>query len=325
LGGGSVRIIFMGTGDFAIPSLRAIHASNHSLAGVITQPDRPKGRGRILSPPPVKIIAQELGYQVFQPERIRDGAAVRQIRSWNPEVIVVVAYGQLLPGDILEMPSRGCINVHASLLPKYRGPAPIHRAIIDGEEETGVTTMFMAEALDAGDIILQEKIPINPQATTGILHDLLSEKGAELLMQTLDLLERGEESPLPQEEALATYASLLTPGDEKIDWSRPAAAIMDLIRGMNPWPGAYTTFQGKRLKIWEGKPVTIPDGAGHFPPGSVLPSPGEEGILVKAGDGMGIIITQLQLEGKRAMSTAAFLKGNPVLPGTVLGSVSHEN
>jgi methionyl-tRNA formyltransferase len=315
----------MGTGEFAIPSLRAIDASSHSLVGLVTQPDRPKGRGRLLSPPPIKTVAEELGYQVFQPEKIKDEVALRQIRSWQPDVIVVVAYGQLLPRDILEIPPRGCINVHPSLLPKYRGSAPIHRAIINGEEETGVTTMFMAEALDAGDIILQERIPIDPQATAGILHDLLADKGAMLLMRTLDLVERGEEPRLPQDELLATYAAPLTPEDGKIEWSKSAVAIGNLVRGMNPRPGAYTSFQGKRLKVWEGKPVAIPGGAGSYPPGSVLSCPEGRGILVKAGDGKGILITKLQMEGKKAMSTAAFLKGNPIPPGTVLGSVDREN
>ncbi|HHW07952.1 MAG TPA: methionyl-tRNA formyltransferase [Clostridia bacterium] len=311
-----MRIVFMGTADFAVPCLKALHGAGYEIAGVVTQPDRPKGRGRNLSPPPVKEAAQALGLPVFQPEKVKAPESIKRIEGMQPDCIVVVAYGQLLPDALLELAPYGCINVHASLLPEYRGGAPMHRAIMDGKEKTGVTTMFVSRKLDAGDIILQSPRLIPEEMTVGELHDLLAADGAQLLLETLALLQKGEAPRRPQEEEKATYAPLLTRADEWIDWRRPAKEVANQVRGMDPWPGAYTRWQGKNLKIWKAQVVPQLDATGA--PGTVV-ALDRAGVLVACGDGQGILVKELQLAGKKRMTTEEFIKGNPLVPGTILG------
>lgn len=246
-----MRIIFMGTPEFAVPSLKALYTSGHEIAAVVTQPDRPKGRGHKLTPPPVKLAAQEAGLHVYQPVRIRDPEFIDTLKRVSPQLIAVVAFGQILPKDILELPVYGCINVHASILPKYRGAAPIHWAVINGETETGVTIMQMDEGLDSGDIILSEKIPVSPEDTTGTVHDKLAGLGAQLLVKAVQLISEGRAERIPQDHGAATYAPLLNKDTEKIDWAKSAVEICNLVRGLNPWPGAYTLLRDKILKIWQ--------------------------------------------------------------------------
>lgn len=312
-----MRIVFMGTAEFAVPCLKALHTAGYEIPGVVTQPDRPKGRGRKLQPPPVKEAALALGLPVFQPENIKERESIETIEKMKPDCIVVVAYGQILPEALLRMAPYGCINVHASLLPEYRGGAPMHRAIMDGKEQTGVTTMFVSQKLDAGDIILQAPRAIPPEMTVGELHDLLAEDGAQLLLETLKLLQEGRAPRRPQDETKATYAPLLTRMDEWIDWQRPARDIVNQVRGLDPWPGAYTRWQGKNLKIWK---ATLAPGSDRVrEPGTVV-AVGPEGVLVACGDGQGILVKELQLEGKKRLSTGEFLKGNALTPGMRLGS-----
>lgn len=312
-----MRIVFMGTADFAVPCLKALAEDGYQIAGVVTQPDRPRGRGRKLAATPVKQAAEQLGLPIFQPEKIKEMTSIKEIESLQPECIVVVAYGQLLPKVLLEMAPYGCINVHASLLPEYRGGAPIHRAIMDGKERTGVTTMFVSEQLDAGDIILQSSRKISADMTVGELHDLLAADGAKLLLETLELLKKGDAPRIPQEEEKATYAPLLTRQDEWIDWRRPAQEIVNQVRGMDPWPGAYTLWKGKNLKVWKAEVAAKPDSS--HTPGTII-AVNNEGALVACGDGQGILIKELQLQGRKRLHIEEFIKGNALAPGSILGS-----
>ncbi|MBC7346077.1 MAG: methionyl-tRNA formyltransferase [Clostridia bacterium] len=311
-----MRLVFFGTPAFALPTLEALLESPHRVLGVVTQPDRPKGRRRLLAPPPVKEAAAARGLPIWQPANLREPAFLSLLRGLEPEVAVVVAYGKILPPAVLDLPRHGCINVHASLLPRYRGAAPIHWAVINGESETGVTTMYMAPALDAGDIILQRAVAIGTRETTGALHDRLARLGADLLLETLDLLEAGKAPRRPQDEALASYAPPLQPEDERIDWQWPAAVIFNRVRGLNPWPGAYTTWRGKRLKIWWVEPGAL--AAREARPGQVL-AVGGEGFSVACGSGQALLVKELQPEGKAPMEAAAFVRGYRLAPGEYLG------
>ncbi len=307
-----MRIVFMGTPDFSVPCLEKLIEENYDVAGVVTQPDRPKGRKREMTPPPVKIAAQKHGIEVFQPEKIKDADAVSRVLAWQPDLIVTAAYGQVIPSAILDAPRYGCINVHASLLPKYRGGAPIHRAIIEGEAETGITIMYMVEKLDAGDILTQEKVRIEETDTVGTLHDKLSRVGADLLIRTIPPLVRGELTPIPQNEEESTFAPNIRREDEKINWNRSATEIYNQIRGLNPWPVAFTSWQGKVLKIWEAE-LTPSDVLANLSvsgskPGEIL-SVSEEGIIVKTGEGA-ITLKELQPEGKRRMTVSDFVRGS---------------
>ncbi|MGB9826688.1 MAG: methionyl-tRNA formyltransferase, partial [Desulfofundulus sp.] len=277
-----MRVVFMGTPDFAVPALRALVGSRYPVVGVVTRPDRPRGRGRKIQPSPVKQVALHMGLPVLQPVRVRDAAFVEQLKQLEPEVIVVAAFGQILPPSILYLPPRGCINIHASLLPRYRGAAPIHRAIMNGERETGVTIMLMDEGLDTGDILLQQPVAIGEADNAGVLHDRLAQLGAELLLQTLNLLEKGLLHAQPQEDSLATYAPPLTLQDEIIDWERPARDLYNQIRGLDPWPGARTWWGERVFKIWRAglKEAAVPGGV---LPGQVLEA-GEE-LVVATGKG----------------------------------------
>lgn len=312
-----MRLVFMGTPAFAVPSLEGLVDAGHQIAAVVTQPDRPKGRGGRPAPSPVKEAALRRGLSVWQPERVREPGVVAALAGLHPEAIIVVAFGQILPRDILLLPPAGCINVHASLLPRYRGAAPIHWAVINGEKETGVTTMFMDEGLDTGDIILQAAIPIGPDDNVGLVHDRLAHLGSELLLRTLELVAAGKAPRLPQDPALATYAPLLRPEDEIIDWKRPATAIKNLVRGMDPWPGARTTLDGKVLKIWRVR--VVEDVRAEATPGQILAADEARGILVRTGDGV-VAIETLQAAGGKRLDSRAFLRGHRLPVGAVMGT-----
>ena len=307
------KVVFMGTPDFAVPALRKLHESPHAVSLVVTQPDRPKGRGRKVLPPPVKRAALDLGYEVIQPRSVRDPDFFDRLASIRPDLIVVIAYGRILPGPLLGLPRLGAVNIHASLLPRYRGPAPIQWAVINGEKETGVTAMHMDAGLDTGDILRTAVTPIAPDDTSGTLHDRLARMGAEVLLETFAQFASGEIRPVPQDPALATYAPMLRKKDGRIDWSRDAAAIECMIRGMDPWPGAFTFLEEKRLKIFRAG--TAP-GDPSAPPGTVLESFPDE-LRVAAGTGA-LAIVELQGASGRRLGIRDFLRGCPVPPGTVL-------
>ncbi|HAA89269.1 MAG: Methionyl-tRNA formyltransferase [Thermoanaerobacterales bacterium 50_218] len=311
-----MKILFMGTSKFAIPTLLAILQSEWQLVGVITQPDRRKGRGLKVAPPPVKKFCQEHGVPVYQPESVKDAGLQPFFAELMPDVIVVVSFGQLLPSWLLELPPLGCLNLHPSLLPAYRGPAPIQRAIINGEKETGVSTMFLNEKMDAGDIILQQRVEIGSETTFGELEQVLAEKGAQLMMETLRLVEQGKAPRIPQDEVKATYAPPIQPGEREISWDHQAEALFNKIRGMNPVPGAYTFFKGKVLKIWRAQ--VLPGVPGEFLPGQVTETDKKQGFIVQTGEGR-LLIKEVQPAGRPRMSAAEFLRGYRLQPGTVLG------
>ncbi|MFQ5585313.1 MAG: methionyl-tRNA formyltransferase [Thermodesulfobacteriota bacterium] len=308
------RIVFMGTPDFAVPSLKALIDERYTIPAVVTRPDRPKGRGRALSMPPVKEVALKHGIQVLQPERIKDRDFLESLKSLAPEVIVVVAYGRILPPELIAIPPKGCINLHSSLLPKYRGAAPINWAILRGEEETGVTTMIMDEGMDTGPILLQEAVPIGEDDTAVTLHDRLSELGAGLLARTVSRVIDETIQPVIQDDSKATYAPMLKKEDGCIEWNKSAGEINNLVRGLLPWPGAYTRWSGRLLKIMEGT-VKAAD-TGGVKPGTIL-AVSEKGIEVAAKSGI-FVITELQLAGKQRMTAAEFIKGYRIGTGQIL-------
>lgn len=314
----NVRIVFMGTPDFAVPSLRVLLEEGYRVVAVVTQPDRPKGRKRVLTPPPVKEEALKHGLPVFQPERMRREEAVRQVALFKPDLIVTAAFGQLLPKAVLELPKFGCINVHASLLPKYRGGAPIHHAVMAGEDRTGVTIMYMEEGLDTGDMIAKVEVPITDEDNTGTLFGKLASEGAELLRRTLPSLLEGTAAAVPQNHAEAVIAPNIRREDEVIDWSRPARDVFNHIRGLSPWPVACTTWNGENFKIWGAKPCKpdAPASSAHAP-GTVLRL-SDEGVEVACGTGS-VLLTEVQPAGKKAMPASEFRKGTAMAPGTVLG------
>jgi len=308
-----LKIIFMGTPDFAVPALKALHKNKNDVALVITQPDRPKGRGRKIAPPPVKTAALQLGYAVVQPESIRTRAIEDLLVAQNPDIIVVVAFGHILPQNILAVPKLATINVHASLLPKYRGPAPIHWAIINREKETGVTTMLMDEGMDTGDILLSSKIEITPDDTAGSLHNRLAFMGADLLIRTLKTIEQEGLHPVSQDHARATYAPLFKKKDGRIDWKQPAETLDSFIRGMTPWPGAFTFHKDKHLKIFKVRPVPMKV---DDPPGTVIKGFADELRVATAQGALSILEIQ-GASGKRLL-IKDFLRGYQILPGDVL-------
>lgn len=312
-----LRLVFMGTPEFAAPSLQALLDGPDALVGVVTQPDQPSGRGMILHAPPVKKLAETRQIPVFQPAKLRTPEAVAHIQAWRPDLIVVVAYGKMLPNTILTLPPLGCMNVHASLLPKYRGAAPIQWAIAQGENETGVTTMCISERMDAGDILLQRSIPITAEETGGSLHDKLSKLGAEALRETLSLFKQGRLTPRPQHEADATYAPIIKKEEGRIDWRLSAIAIERRIRAFNPWPSAYTTLGGKLLKIYQARSEEQPPRAEAAPGAVTEVSPAH--LVVATGEGS-LSLLQVQLEGKKRLPIAEFLKGYTVQKNTRLGA-----
>ncbi|WP_131926349.1 methionyl-tRNA formyltransferase [Hazenella coriacea] len=304
----------MGTPDFAVPSLTALIQEKYDVVTVVTQPDRPKGRKKVITPTPVKVVAERYGIPVFQPEKLRDPVNVEKVLSYQPDLIVTAAYGQILPESLLKVPKYGCINVHASLLPKYRGGAPIHQAIIDGEEETGVTIMYMVKALDAGDMIAQRAIPITETDHVGTMHDKLSQVGAELLTETLPPLLKGELTPIAQDETQVTYAPNIKRDDEKIDWSRSAKQLTNQIRGLHPWPVAFTVWHGKPFKIWWAH--VLEESADAIP--GTVKRVDEEGIVVSTGEGC-LKLTDIQPAGKKRMSVSEFIRGHQMEAGERLG------
>lgn len=307
----AMRIVFMGTPQFACPTLQMLLDRGENVVAVVTQPDRPKGRGQQMQPPPVKELAEKHAIPVFQPLKVRVPEAVEQIRAFAPDLIVVVAFGQILPKALLDIPKFGCINVHASLLPRYRGAAPLNWCLINGEAETGVTTMMMDVGLDTGDMLLKKAIPIRPDEDAVSLHDRLSLLGAEAMAETLDLLAAGRLSPEKQDDALSCYAPMLKKELGAIDWQRSPVEISSLVRGITPWPGAYTRLDGRTLKLFSARP-----GSGDGIPGTVL-SAGKNGLEIACSGGS-VIFTDLQLEGKKRMTAADFLAGYRVAVGTVL-------
>ena len=307
-----MRILFMGTPDFAVPSLEALIAAGHDVCGVFTQPDKPKNRGMKLLPTPVKVCAQAHDIPVFQPVKLRDGTALAQIQALSPELIVVAAYGRILPDDILAAPPKGCINVHSSLLPKYRGAAPINWAVLNGDSETGVTIMHMAHDLDAGDIIDQAATPIGPEETAAELYGRLASLGAELLVKVVAEIAAGTAKRIPQDGSCATLAPMLSKELSPVDWSRGAQEIYNQIRGLIPWPAASTdVLTGEPVKLWGAQVVEKRTDA---KPGSVLAA-GKQGIDVACGDGLTLRILELQAPGSRRMAAADYLRGHPIPVG----------
>ena len=309
-----MRVIFMGTPDFSVGTLEALVQAGHEVVLAVTQPDKPKGRGGKMQYTPVKEKALEYGIPVFQPAKVREPACVEELAGYRADVIVVIAFGQILPRPILELTPYGCINVHASLLPKYRGAAPIQWALIDGETVTGVTTMQMDEGLDTGDMLLETEVPIGADETGGSLHDKLAAAGAKLCVETLKALEEGTVTPRKQGESPTKYARMLDKELGRIDWSRDAASIERLIRGLNPWPSAYTLWEGKTMKIWAAE---VLDGDSALPCGAVADVT-KTGFSVQTGSGL-LRILELQIPGKKRMSADAFLRGYRMEPGTRLG------
>jgi len=302
----STRIVFMGSPDFAVPSLRALN-DKFSLAGVVTQPDRPAGRGRKLKSPPVKILAEELGLPVIQPVSLRkEPAAVEQIRGWNPDVIVVVAYGQILRQEVLELPPHGCVNVHASLLPRWRGAAPINAAILNGDTQTGVTIMQLDAGMDTGPTLSQRAIPISTEVTAGELSEKLSTLGAEVLLETLPKYLNGEIAPQPQDDSNATYAPMLKKADGQLDFNLPAEVLARKVRAFHPWPGTSTDWAGGRLKIHSAYGLPPEPAADPVLPGETTIHQG----LPAIGTAYGLLVLEtVQPAGKKAMPGAAFLAG----------------
>ena len=303
-----MKILFMGTPEFAVPSLNALLGAGHTVCGVFTQPDKPKNRGLKLLPSPVKVCALSHEIPVFQPAKMRDGEALGYLRELDPELIVVAAYGKILPSEILDYPVKGCINVHSSLLPKYRGAAPINWAILNGEAVTGVTIMHMAPALDAGDIIAQASTPIGADETAPTLTARLAELGAELLVSAVEAIGAGTAARTPQDEADSTYAPMLSRELSPMDWSKPARTLHDQVRGLLPWPAAVAEFGGIRCKVFSTDlPLQTTDAA----PGTILEA-GKRGIDIACGGGTVLHIDELQADGGKRMKAADYLRGHPL-------------
>lgn len=315
-----MKIVFMGTPDFAVPALKALAESEkHEVSLVVTQPDRPRGRSGKPAPSDVKLCAEQYGIPVFQPEKVREEAAVERLRRENADIFVVAAFGQLLPKTILEMPRFGCINIHGSLLPAYRGAAPVQWAVLDGQKEAGDTIMQMNEGLDTGAILMQESIPLSADETAGSLYDKLSSMGGPLLLKALDAIEAGTVTPVPQGDSGTHYAKMLRKEMGNIDWTKSAEEIGRLVRGLNPWPSAYTHWNGKMLKIWMAEPVTQEELSAlgcdekngmdlkEAQPGTVMIVT-KDTLMVQTGDGL-LALTELQMEGKKRMPVQAFLMG----------------
>ncbi len=309
-----MKILYMGTPEFAVPCLETLINSKHEIIGVFTQPDKPSGRGQKVNITPVKEKALEYNIPIFQPSTLKNIDVINQIQNLNPDLIVVVAYGQILPKEILQLPKHGCINVHASLLPKYRGAGPINWVIINGEKKTGITTMYMDVGLDTGDMILKEEIEIGEYETAGELHDRLMNLGAKVLDNTMALIEREEIKPIPQNHDESSYAPMLTKELGKINWSKSAEEIKDLIRGTIPWPTSYTTYKGQIMKIWKSRVIES----------SIVKTPGKivevqkDCILVATGKNI-LAIEEIQFSGKKRMNVKDYLIGNNIEIGNNLG------
>jgi methionyl-tRNA formyltransferase len=309
-----LKILFLGTAEFACPALEALLASSHEVMGIVTQPDRPKGRGQKLIATPVKSLALKAHLPVHQPEKIRDPSFLKILESLRPELMVVAAYGQILSASVLAVPPRGCVNVHGSILPKYRGAAPIVRAILRGESRTGITTMLMDPGMDTGPILLAEETEIGEEDTAGTLHDRLARIGARLLLLTLDGLEKNTLAPKPQDHSQATLAPKIERKEAHILWGAPARQIFNQIRAFDPWPGAYTSWEGRTIKLFRPRLV---EAEGTEAPGTVIQASGE-GIRIASPEGH-LLIREVQMESRPRMGVADFLRGNSVAAGVRLG------
>lgn len=305
-----MRVVFMGTPDFAVPSLARLLECGHEVPAVFTQPDKPAGRGHKLTPPPVKKLAAAQNLTVYQPDTLHDAQVQSMLRDLAPDVIAVVAYGKLLPPQVLEIPRLGCVNVHGSLLPKYRGAAPIQWSVLNGDSEAGVTTMYMAQGLDCGDMILKESVALGKEETAGELYERLAPIGADLLIKTLELLEKGNAPREKQDDALSSTAPMLTKQMARLDFTQSAEQLTRLINGMNPWPVAHTLLDGNLLKVYRARPV---DGRGA--PGETLAA---KGFVAACGQGA-LELLEIQAHGGKRMAAADYLRGHPVKPGTKLG------
>ncbi len=314
-----LRIIFMGSPELAIPSLRILKESSHRIVGVVSQPNKPAGRGQELSPPPVAQYAKEQGLPLFQPERVKNNPEfLETLRGLNADLIAIVAYGKILPPELLSLTPLQCVNVHFSLLPKYRGAAPMQWAVIDGEEETGVTTFILVDKVDAGPVLLQKRVSIEPEDTCVELAPRLANLGAMALLETVEGLSEGSLTPMPQNDAFATLAPLLKKEDGRLDFSRKARFLVNQVRGMNPWPGTSTTYQGKFLKVFRAEATAARGGA---VPGTVVVADAqnaERGLQIACKDSS-LLLKEVQLEGKKRMPITDFLKGHPVALGEKLG------
>ena len=308
-----MRIVFMGTPDFAVDCLQALVQNGHEVLLAISQPDKPQGRKMVLTPPAVKVCAQQLGLPTYQPITLRDGEAAERIRALAPDLIVVVAYGKIIPQEILDLPPYGCVNVHGSLLPELRGAAPIQRSILEGKKVTGVTTMQLDAGMDTGDILLTKETPILPDETAGELFDRLKVLGAELLIQTINGLQNGSVKPIRQDNSKATYAAMLDKSMAPVDWSLTAQQVHDHIRGLDPWPGASTVINGKTVKLARSH-LGSPCGKAA---GEVVKA--DKQLEVCCGDGCTVVINELQAQGKSKLAAPDFLRGFKIETGTVLG------
>lgn len=302
-----MKIAFMGTPEFAVAPLKALCENGYDVVGVFTQPDKPVGRKAVLTPPPVKVAALERGIEVFQPDTLKNGVGTELLKKLEPDLVVVVAYGKILPKDFLSYPRYGCINIHGSLLPKYRGAAPIQRCVLDGEEYAGITSMQMDEGLDTGDMLLCEKLKIGENETSGELYERLAPLGAEVLLKTLEELKNGTLKPQKQDDEKSTYAKMLDKTMSPVNWSDTVRSIHNTIRGLDPWPVATATFEGKKLKLFKSE---ITGEHSEKLPGTAFASP--EGLKAVCGDGGVILIKEVQLEGKKRMNATDFLRGHSI-------------
>lgn len=309
-----MRVVFMGTPDFAVDTLRAVIAAGHEVALVVTQPDKPKGRGNAVAQSPVKECALSHGISVYQPRRVREAECIAYIADFHPDIIIVAAFGQILTKELLNLPRFGCVNVHASLLPAYRGAAPIQWAVINGDPVSGITTMRMDEGIDTGDIIEQETVALAKDETGGSLFLRLAETGAKLLVHTMRLIEEGKAVYTPQDASQATHVGMITKQMGAIDWKQPADALERLIRGLNPWPSTYTKLAGRTLKIWRAETERGNSGA----EAGQITAVGKDACKVQTGDGI-LCLKEVQLEGKKRMEIDAFLRGHEVKAGMFLG------
>ncbi|MBE6795259.1 MAG: methionyl-tRNA formyltransferase [Ruminococcaceae bacterium] len=305
-----MRILYMGTPDFAVEPLKALIENNYDVCGVVTQPDKPVGRKAVLTAPPVKVVAQDAGIRVYQPQTLKNGEGIEILKETNPDVVIVVAYGKILPKDFLDFPQYGCINIHGSLLPKYRGAAPIQRCVLDGEKYAGVTSMQMDVGLDTGDMLLKMQTEIGENETSGELFDRVAVMGAELLVKTLDALEKGELKPEKQNDAESNYAAMLDKTMSPVDWNKPAQIVHNQIRGLDPWPVALTYLDGKTLKLFSSELSKELNG-GKAGEAKAL----KNGLAVFCGDGKAVVIKEVQFEGKKRMNAADFLRGHPLAEG----------
>lgn len=309
-----MKIAFMGTPDFAVPCLERLITSKHEIVGVFCQPDKPKGRSQTLTPPPVKVLANEHNIPVFQPASLRNSEGVKILREIDPDLVIVIAYGKILPEDFLKYPKYGCINIHGSILPKYRGASPIQWAVLNGDKEAGVTSMQMDAGIDTGDMLIVNTIPVGENETSEELFERLSVLGADTLSETLEALEKGELRPIKQNEEDATYVGMLSKQMSPVDWGQPADKVHNKIRGLYSWPGATTILEGKTLKIHK---AVISEKKGNNISGCVVSA--EDRIVVCCGDNRCVELIEIQLEGKKRMKSEDFLRGRKIPSGTILG------